>query len=65
MTLEPSPEDLEREFGGHAWRGVNNLWYWRLPGTSPPLTAERATDLQDLRDKIISVTWRRDHRPIR
>jgi hypothetical protein len=56
-----SPEALEREFGGHAWKAVNSLWYWSTTNSSPPLTAERAEDLLDLRDKIISAIWRRDN----
>jgi len=61
----PTPAALEREFPGwHAWKGVNGLWHARRPGTSPPLTAERAEDLQDLRNKIIAAIWRRDNGPI-
>jgi hypothetical protein len=50
----PSPEALEAEFPGwHCWKGVNQLWYARKPGYSPPLEALRREDLLDLRDGII------------
>jgi len=65
VTLDPSPEELEREFGGHAWKGVNALWYWRFPGLSPPLTAERGKDLTDLRNKIVVAVRNRDNGFIR
>jgi hypothetical protein len=61
-----SPEDLEAEFRGwHVWKGVNNLWYARRPGTSPCLTAERAGDLHGLRQKIIIEIRRWENGPIR
>lgn len=34
MNEAATPEDIEREFPGwHAWRGVNERWYARLPRT--------------------------------
>jgi phosphoenolpyruvate-protein kinase (PTS system EI component) len=61
-----SPEALEQEFPGwHVWKGVNSLWCARLLETSLSIVAERAEDLQDLRDKIISAICRRDQGPIK
>jgi hypothetical protein len=37
--------------GWHAWRGVNMLYYARLPKTSPPVVV-RGEDPEDLRDMI-------------
>lgn len=66
MDSDPTVEALEAEFNGwHCWKGVNQLWYARRPGVSPPLIAERAEDLTDLRDKIVAAIWRRDNGPIR
>jgi hypothetical protein len=59
-----SAEALEQEFPGwHCWKGVNQLWYARLPGTSPAIVVERKEDLLDLRDGIIAAIWRRDNGP--
>jgi hypothetical protein len=54
MTQSATPEDIEQEFPGwHAWQGVNDLYYARLPKTSPPwvVTGE---DLAALREQIAS-----------
>jgi hypothetical protein len=59
-------EDIERMFPGwHAWQGVNGLWYARLPGTSPCLTAEPAKDLINLKEQIAATIYRWDNGPIR
>jgi hypothetical protein len=45
-------ESLAREFPGwHVWKGVSQLWYARLPLSSPPIVV-RGEDLTDLRDQI-------------
>lgn len=42
----------------HVWKGVNSLFYARLPKTSPPVVVQ-GEDLLDLRDRII--VWLRRH----
>lgn len=59
---EPTLADLTREFPQwHCWKGVNAMFYARLLKTSPPIVV-RGTDTSDLRDEIIRILWRIEHR---
>lgn len=58
---EPTLDELSREFcTWECWKGVNNLYYARLPRTSPPVVV-CGEDTLDLRDQIIKVIWNRDN----
>ena len=61
-THEPqSRKDIEREFPGwNAYRGVNMLWYGRIPQQGSDWEVGPAEDLDDLRDQIIGCIRRHE-----
>ena len=53
VMTEPTQDSLAREFPGwEVWKGVSDLWYARLPRSTPPIVV-RGEDLTDLRDEIV------------
>lgn len=57
---EPTVEELRYQYPHwQIWRGVSNLWYARLPNSSPPVLV-RGEDLLDLRDMIKQEIARRE-----
>ena len=53
--VEPTLDDVRREFGWDCWRDTSGLYYARMPGADDIAEGE---DPLDLRDMIIAAKWR-------